>query len=94
MKREELQKEAEICLALRQYPELQNKLLKALATGHFLVTVHCQFVKPGESGDLQHYLFQCGYPPGDIVASLKHIATVHAVKTNPAADVSGAKGWV
>jgi hypothetical protein len=84
----------EIALALINYPELQDKLLEAVRTGHFLVTVHCQLVKPGQSGDLQHYLFQCGYPPGDIVASLKHIATVHAAKTNPAADVSGAKGWI
>jgi len=79
---------------LSKYPELRDQLTEALGTEHFLVTVHCQLVKPGVPGDLQHYLFQNAYPPGDIVNSLKHIATVHAAKTNPAADVSGAKGWV
>jgi len=79
---------------LKSYPELRDKLTEAMQTEHFLVTVHCQLVKPGVPGDLQHYLFQCAYPPGDIVSSLKHIATVHAAKMSPAADVSGAKGWV
>jgi len=94
MTNEELKKEAAALILLRNHPELSDKLAEALGTGHFLVTVHCQLVKPGAAGDLQHYLFQSSYPPGDIVNSLRHIATVHAARTNPAADASGAKGWV
>lgn len=86
--------EQSVASLLSKYPELRDKMIEAMGTEHFLVTVHCQLVKPGDPGDLQHYLFHNAYPPGDIVNSLKHIATVHAAKMSPAADVSGAKGWI
>jgi len=94
MNSDEIKQEAAVSILLRNYPELRDKLIEALGTEHFLVTVHGQLIKPDSPGDLQHYLFQNAYPPGDIVNSLKHIATVHAAKMSPAADVSGAKGWV
>jgi len=81
-------------MMLKFYPELQAKLLEAITTGHFMVTVHCQLVRPGQSGDLQHYLFQQGYPPNDIMSSLAHVGTVHTAKNNPAADTKAAKSWV
>lgn len=83
-----------LCRLLEARPEIRAKLIEALETQHFMLTIHCQLVRPGAPSDLQHYLFQQAYNPNDIVNSLKHIATVHAAKTDPTAEVSGADGWV
>jgi len=79
---------------LKFYPDLAAELYKALLTGRFMVTVHCQKKVEGQAGDLQHYLFENGYPQNDIVQSLGHIATTHNAKMNPNADTKGAAGWI
>lgn len=79
---------------LKFYPELEAKLTEAMVTGRFMVTVHCQLKKPGSEGDLQHYLFERGYPANDILTSLAHCGTNHLARNDPNADTKKVKGWV
>lgn len=86
--------EPDLMNLLAPYRELHGKLWEAIISGRFMITIHCQKKVPGSNNDFQHYIFHSGYPTGDIVASLKHIATVHNAKINPNASTEGVKGWV
>lgn len=78
---------------LAGHPGLANKLLEAIETERFLVTLSFQKkYKPDDPNDLQHFWLRQGYPVNDVIPSLKHIAADFAAKEMPNAEVD-ASGW-
>jgi hypothetical protein len=55
-------------------PELKAKLIEAIETDHFFITVSCQKKRNAdETNDLQHYRINHNYPGQDVVNTLNHI---------------------
>jgi hypothetical protein len=80
---------------LKGKAELRDKLIEALATGRFLVTLSCQKRRtPDDAHDLQHFWTQTGYPLNDVVASLRHLAADFNAKQNPTAETGNQTEWV
>lgn len=84
-----------LCQLLKDELELCGKLIEALETQAWLVTISCQKrLKPDDPHDLQHFRMNKGYPVGDIVSSLKCIAADFTAKENPSAELPKKDGWV
>jgi len=78
---------------LSAQPELRDKLIEAIETERFLVTLSFQKKKsPDDPNDLQHFCCRQGYELNDVIPSLKHIAADFAAKEMPNAETGGA-GW-
>lgn len=76
-------------------PALRDKLIEALETQAWLITVSWQKrLEPDDPHDLQHFRMNKGYPVGDIVKSLETIASDFIAKENPSAETPGKAGWV
>jgi predicted RNA-binding protein with EMAP domain len=77
---------------LGRYHDLRDKLIEAIGTDHFFITVSCQLKRPGDPNDLQHFWSRVHYPVNDVLPSLKHIAGNFAAKEMPNAEIEG-EGW-
>lgn len=78
---------------LGSHLDLRSKLLEALETGHFFITISCQKKdKPEDPHDLKHFWIRAGYMPNDVVLSLRHLTADFCAKEMPNADVN-AEGW-
>lgn len=79
---------------LDKEPELAAKLVEALETDRYFITISCQKKdKPDDQHDLKHYWMQRGYNKNDVVPSLKHLAADFIAKENPTADLPDKNGW-
>jgi len=75
------------------HPGLADKLIEALETDRFFITISCQKKRRADDpNDLQHYYQRTGYMLNDVLPSIKHIAADFAAKEMPTAEVEGA-GW-
>ena len=83
-----------LSVLLKKHPALQAKLIEALETDRFFVTLSCQKKKtPADPNDLKHFWIQQKYPPNDVLLSLRHIANDYKAKECPTAEIEG-NGWV
>ncbi|MBA7650352.1 hypothetical protein ES703_58155 [subsurface metagenome] len=79
---------------LAREPELAAKLVEALETDRYFITISCQKkYEPDDQHDLQHYWMQRGYNKNDVMPSLKHLAADFIAKENPTADLPDKNGW-
>ena len=82
-----------LSVLLKKHPALQAKLIEALETDRFFVTLSCQKKKsPGDPHDLQHYWSRHRYAVNDVLLSLRHIANDYKAKECPTAEIEG-NGW-
>ena len=82
-----------LAVLLNHSPGLADKLIEALETDRFFVTISCQKKRrPEDPNDLQHFYQRTGYALNDVLPSLKHIAADFAAKEMPNAEL-GASGW-
>lgn len=80
---------------LASEPLLAAKLTEALRTKAWFITISYQKrLKPDDPHDLQHFQASLGYPPGDLVNSLKCIARDINARQNPTAESGPQAGWV
>lgn len=88
-KSEELQtKYLKLTTLLMRHPELAGKLLEALETDRFLVTVTFQKkYSPDDPHDLHHYFCRRQFMKNDVVPALKHIAADFKAKEMPNAEI-------
>ena len=78
---------------LKRHPELAVKLLEALETERFFITVTCQKKRSAtDKNDLQHYYTRRQFMQNDVVPSLRHIAADFAAKEMPQAEIES-QGW-
>jgi len=78
---------------LQSQPELAGKLLEAIGTGRFFITVTCQKkTSATDKNDLQHYFCRRQFIKNDVVPSLRHIAADFAAKEMPQAEIES-QGW-
>ena len=78
---------------LAGHPGLADKLIEALETERFLLTLSFQKkYKPDDPNDLQHFWLRQGYQVNDVIPSLRHVAADFAGKEMPNAEVGG-EGW-
>jgi len=82
-----------LMVMLAKHPGLRRKLLDALETERFFITLSFQKkLKPDDPNDLQHFWQRMGFMANDVLPSLKHIAADYAAKEMPNAEVEG-DGW-
>ena len=82
-----------LAVLLNHFPGLTDKLIEALETDRFIVTLSFQKkYKPDDPNDLQHFYCRQGYPVNDVIPSLRHVAADFAGKEMPNAEVGG-EGW-
>jgi len=73
--------------------DLTAKLIEALDTGHYFITISCQKKdKPADPHDLKHFWICTGYMPNDVVPSLRHIIADFCAKEMPNAE-AGDGDW-
>jgi len=86
--------ETEILMVmLAKHPGLRRKLLDALETERFFITLSFQKkLKPDDPNDLQHFWQRMGFMANDVLPSLRHIANDYKAKEMPNAEVEG-DGW-
>jgi len=73
---------------LARHPGLAEKLLKALETDRFFITITAQFKnKPTDKHDLHHYYNRRNFMTADVVPSLKQLASDLCAKENPTAEI-------
>jgi len=78
---------------LSTQPELAAKLLEAIETARYFISISFQKKKsPGDPHDLQHFWHRQRYPVNDVLPSLRHIANDYKAKEMPNAEVKG-DGW-
>jgi len=83
-----------LMVMLASHPGLADKLIEALETDRFFITISCQKKKsPADPNDLHHFWIQQKYPPNDVLLSLRHIANDYKAKECPTAEIEG-NGWV
>lgn len=71
---------------LLNHPDLRGKLVEAIETDHFFITISCQLKRsPDDPHDLQHFYKPQNYPPQDVVNTLRHLARDYVAKVMPAA---------
>ena len=79
---------------LGKYPGLSDKLIEALETDRFFITLSFQKKdRPDDPHDLRHFWHREKFSANDVVPSLKHLAADYNAKENPSAATSG-DGWV
>lgn len=75
---------------LAKHPGLADKIIEALETDRFFITISCQKKKtPADPHDLKHFWHQQQYPPNDVLLSLRHIANDYKAKECPTAEIGG-----
>lgn len=90
MSKKQVTNEQLLVSLLSKYPELMDRLIQALVTQQFMITIHYQKVLPGVKGDLQHwltiepsaanFLIRQNYLDADIKPKLEKIARSHCDK--------------
>lgn len=79
---------------LAREPELAAKLVEALETDRYFITISYQKkCKPDDQHDLQHYWLRHKYNPNDVVPGLKHLAADFIAKEIPTAQLPADSGW-
>jgi hypothetical protein len=74
-------------------PALAAKLIEAIKTGHYLVTVTFQKkYAPDDKNDLHHFWTRRGLSPNDLTGSLRHLLRDYNSKENPNAMTDEAAG--
>jgi len=74
--------------------QLQAKLVEALETGRYFITISCQKKKTADDEhDLQHFWTCHSYNHNDVVSTLKHLAADFTAKENPTGQLAEDKGW-
>lgn len=82
-----------LMVMLAGHPGLADKLLEAMETGHFLITVSCKKKrKTDDTNDLQHFWQRTGYALNDVLPSIRHIMADFVAKDMPNAEAEGG-GW-
>jgi hypothetical protein len=90
----DMQPEAKFLNLLKNEPGLAARLIEALDTGRWLVTIHFQKkYKPEDEHDLHHYYCQKNYPKNDVPVSLKNTAADFIAKEMPNADLPEDSRW-
>lgn len=75
-------------------PELETKLIEALETGKFLITVTLQKkYRPDDKCDLHHYWMRKDFMVQEVASSLRHIIADFTAKENPTADLEDKTSW-
>lgn len=80
--------ETRIVELLKTNLELKDKLIEALETDHFFITISCEKRKsPDDPHDLKHYWKVEKYPKDDVLNTLRHLIRDYAAKEQPLADL-------
>ncbi len=83
-----------LAVLLTWEPELAAKLVEALETDRYFITISCQKKdKPDDQHDLRHYWLQHKYNTNDVVPGLKHLAADFIAKEIPTAQLPTDSGW-
>jgi len=78
---------------LYDYPDLQAKLIEAIETNRFFITISCQKKdKADDPDDLQHFFKQQFYPPADVIGTLRHLLRDATAKLMPGAEIDNSPG--
>jgi len=78
---------------LAAYPEIAGKLLEALGSGRFFITVSCQKKdSAADPSDLKHYWSRTGFEIDHVLPSIKQVTASWAAVEKPEAAVEGG-GW-
>ena len=79
---------------LQAQPELRAKLIEALETDRFFITVTFQKkYKPTDQHDLHHYFCRRQFMVNDVLPSMKHIANDFKAKEMPCAEIQS-DDWI
>ena len=75
---------------LSYHPALMFKLIEALETDRFFITLSFQKKKSAaDRHDLQHFWHRQQYPVNDVLPSLRHLANDYKAKECPEAEIEG-----
>lgn len=75
---------------LKSQPELVDKLIEALETDRFFITVTFQKkYRPDDRHDLHHYFCRRQFMLNDVLPSMKHIANDFKAREMPGAEIEG-----
>ena len=75
---------------LATQPDLRAKLLEALETDRFFITISLQKKsRPEDANDLQHYWIRQHYAVNDVLPSIRHIIGDYTAKEMPNAEIGG-----
>ena len=78
---------------LYDYPDLKAKLIEAIETNHFFITISCQKKdKADDPHDLRHFYKQQFYPPAQVIATLRHLLADTTAKLLPGAQIDDKGG--
>jgi hypothetical protein len=90
----DMQPEAKFLNLLKNEPGLAARLIEAIETGRWLVTVHFQKkYSPEDKHDLHQFYCIRGYPKNDVPVSLKNTAADFIAKEIPNADLPEDSRW-
>ena len=79
---------------LQAQPELRAKLIEALETDRFFITVTFQKkYKPTDQHDLHHYFCRRQFMVNDVLPAMKHIANDFKAKEMPCAEIQS-DDWI
>jgi len=79
---------------LQAQPEFRDKLIEALETDRFFITVTFQKkYKPTDQHDLHHYFCRRQFMVNDVLPSMKHIANDFKAKEMPGAEIQS-DDWI
>jgi len=79
---------------IKKQPGLADKLLEALETDRYFITVTFQKkYKPTDQHDLHHYFCRRQFMKNDVVPALKHLANDFMAKEMPNAEIKSDE-WV
>ena len=78
---------------LFKHRELKAKLIEALESNHFFITISCQKKdRPDDPHDLRHYWQQEFYPPAAAIATLRHLLRDATATLMPGAEIDDKPG--
>ena len=79
---------------LAGHPGLRAKLIEAIETDRFFITVTFQKkYKPTDQHDLHHYFCRRQFMVNDVLPSMKHIANDFKAKEMPGAEIQS-DAWI
>ena len=86
--------EKKVSLFLNRFPLLTAKLIEALETDRFFITLSYQKKKsPGDPHDLKHYWHRQGFEANDVLPAMKRIANDFKAKEMPCAEIQS-DDWI
>ena len=82
-----------LTLLLATQPELRAKLLEALETDQFFITISfCREKTPEDPNDLKHFYCRHNYAGNDVLPSIRHIIGDYTAKEMPTAEIED-RNW-